>query len=70
MINYYGPTIFKNNMGQSRNLSLLLGGGMECMYLVASPIPILLMDRCGCRTLLIACLIGMCICFIMVSILL
>lgn len=70
MINYYGPTIFQNNMGLSRNLSLLLGGGMECTYLVGSAIPILLMDRYGRRTLLIACSIGLCICFIMVSILL
>jgi MFS family permease len=70
MINYYGPTIFQDNMGLSRNLSLILAGCMECTYLVGSAIPIFLMDRHGRRTLLIASSAGLCLCFVMVSILL
>ncbi|RMJ25858.1 transporter [Aspergillus sp. HF37] len=70
MINYYGPVVFHDNMGLSRHLSLILGGCMQCTYLVGSAIPVLLMDRFGRRTLLIICSAGLCLCFVMVSILL
>lgn len=70
MINYYGPVVFHDNMGLSRHLSLILGGCMQCTYLVGSAIPVLLMDRFGRRTLLMICSAGLCLCFVMVSILL
>lgn len=70
MINYYGPSLFEKNMYLSRNLSLILGGAMQCTYLVGSAIPVFLMDRYGRRTLLIVCSAGLCLCFVMVSILL
>jgi MFS family permease len=70
MINYYAPSLYEQNMHLSRNLSLILGGCTQCTYLVGSAIPILLMDRFGRRTLLIISSIGLCICFVMVSILL
>lgn len=57
-------------MGLSRNLSLLLGGCAQCTYLVGSAIPVLLMDRYGRRTLLMLCSAGLCLCFVMVTILL
>ncbi|KAL5337477.1 general substrate transporter [Aspergillus crustosus] len=69
-INYYGPVMFQTTMGMSRNLSMLLGGAVQCTYLVGSAIPVLLMDRYGRRTLLMICSVGLAFCFIMVSILL
>lgn len=70
MINYYAPVIFQNSMGLTRNLSLILGGAAQCTYLVGSAIPVLLMDRFGRRALLLSCTVGLCFCFVMVSILL
>ncbi|KAE8153679.1 general substrate transporter [Aspergillus avenaceus] len=70
MINYYGPVMFQETMGMSRNLAMILGGCIQCTYLVGSAIPVFLMDRFGRRTLLIICSAGLCFCFVMVSILL
>ena len=70
MINYYGPVMFQTTMGMSRDLSMILGGCIQCTYLVGSAIPVFLMDRFGRRTLLMVCSAGLCLCFVMVSILL
>lgn len=70
MINYYLPSILQDNMGLSRNLSLILSGCAQCTYLVGSAIPVFLMDRYGRRSLLMACSAGLCLCFVMVTILL
>ncbi|KAJ4985756.1 sugar transporter [Stagonosporopsis vannaccii] len=70
MINYYLPIILQNNMGLSRQLSLILGGAAQCTFLVGSAIPVFLMDRFGRRTLLMSCSIGLCLCFVCVAALL
>lgn len=70
MINYYAPVLFQENMRMSRNLALVLSGCAQCTYLVGSAIPVLLMGRFGRRTLLMVCSAGLCLCFVMVSILL
>lgn len=70
MINYYLPSILQNDMGITRNLSLILGGCAQCTYLVGSAIPVLLMDRYGRRSLLMWCSAGLCLCFVLVTILL
>ncbi|RAQ76556.1 sugar transporter [Aspergillus flavus] len=70
MINYYGPVMFQETMGMDRNMAMILGGCIQCTYLVGSAIPVFLMDRFGRRTLLIICSAGLCLCFVMVSILL
>ncbi|KAF6806405.1 sugar transporter [Colletotrichum musicola] len=70
MLNYYIPVIFQQNMGMTREMSLILGGCAQITYLIGSAIPVLLMDRFGRRVLLMACSAGLSFCFIMVSILL
>lgn len=70
MINYYLPSILQGNMGLTRHLSLVLSGCAQCTYLVGSAIPVLLMDRYGRRTLLMACSAGLCLCFVMMTVLL
>ncbi|KAL2824271.1 general substrate transporter [Aspergillus cavernicola] len=70
MINYYGPVMFQTTMGMGRNLAMILGGAIQCTYLVGSAIPVFLMDRFGRRTLLLICSVGLCFCFVMVTILL
>ncbi|KAL1875941.1 hypothetical protein VTK73DRAFT_9725 [Phialemonium thermophilum] len=70
MINYYAPVIFQQNMKVSRQTSLILGGCAQCTYLVGSAIPVFLMDRFGRRSLLMVCSAGLCLCFVMVTILL
>ena len=69
-LNYYLPVLFTDLIGLSRNLSLILGGAAQCTYLVGSAIPVFLMDRFGRRVLLMVCSAGLCLCFMMVSILL
>ncbi|KAF9892070.1 hypothetical protein FE257_002476 [Aspergillus nanangensis] len=70
MINYYGPVMFQETMGMSRNLAMILGGCIQLTYLVGSAIPVFLVDRFGRRTLLMICSAGLCFCFVMVTILL
>lgn len=70
MINYYGPVMFSETMGMSRNLSLILGGCIQVSYLVGSTIPVLLIDRFGRRSLLVTCSAGLCLCLVVVTILL
>ncbi|KAA1477574.1 general substrate transporter [Dentipellis sp. KUC8613] len=70
MINYLAPIVYQNTMGLSRNLSLLLGGGTSCTYMVASFIPLWTVDRFGRRPLLMISATGQALCFIIASILL
>ena len=70
MINYYAPVVYQNAMHLSRNLSLILGGGTALTYLVGSFIPLWSMDKFGRRMALMISAAGLCLCFVMVSILL
>jgi sugar porter (SP) family MFS transporter len=70
MLNYYAPVIYENQMGLSRNLSLILGGCTEVTYLVGSVLPLFVIDRFGRRLLLMVSSAGLSLCFVMVSILL
>ena len=70
MLNYYAPVIYQNEMKLSRKLSLILGGCTEVTYLIGPALPLAVMDRFGRRNLLMISSAGLCLCFIMVSILL
>jgi sugar porter (SP) family MFS transporter len=70
MINYYGPVMYQENMGLSRNLSLILGGCTQLAYQFGSAIPLFIMDRFGRRNLVIFSCGGLFLCMLMVTILL
>lgn len=70
MINYYAPVVYTNTMNLSRNTSLILGGCTSLTYLVGSIIPLFTIDKFGRRSLLMFSSTGLCICFVIVSILL
>ncbi|KZN85345.1 Sugar transporter [Penicillium chrysogenum] len=70
MINYYAPIVYQNAMNLSRNLSLVLGGCTSLAYLAGSVIPLWSMDKFGRRVSLMVSAAGLCLCFVMTSILL
>lgn len=70
LLNYYAPVVYQNTMGVSRNTSLILGGCTSLTYLVGSIIPLFTIERFGRRTLLMFSSTGLCMCFVIVSILL
>ncbi|KAF1353139.1 general substrate transporter [Delphinella strobiligena] len=69
-INYYGPKVYQETVGLSRNLSLILGGCTSLTYFAGSFIPLWTCDRFGRRALLMFSAAGLCFCFAVVSILL
>jgi MFS family permease len=60
----------QNAMNLSRNLSLVLGGCTSLAYLAGSVIPLWSMDKFGRRVSLMVSAAGLCLCFVMTSILL
>ena len=70
MINYYAPVVYQNAMHLSRELSLILGGCTSLVYLLGSIIPLWSMDKFGRRAALMISSAGLCLCFVMASILL
>ncbi len=70
MLNYYAPVIYQDQMSLSRELSRILGGCTEVTYLVGSVLPLFVIDKFGRRLLLMFSPAGLCLCFVMVSILL
>ncbi|KAL1991055.1 hypothetical protein VTN49DRAFT_5559 [Thermomyces lanuginosus] len=49
LVVYFVPTVLEVNVGLDRNLSLLLGGIIQIMFLLGSFVPSLLVDRIGRR---------------------
>ncbi|KAJ9627867.1 hypothetical protein H2203_003085 [Taxawa tesnikishii (nom. ined.)] len=49
LVVYFVPTVLQENVGLTRNLSLLLGGVIQCMFVIGSFVPALLVDRIGRR---------------------
>ncbi|KAK1148543.1 hypothetical protein N8T08_009549 [Aspergillus melleus] len=67
---YFIPTVLSNNVGLSKNLSLVIGGCVQIMFAVGSLFPVLFVDRVGRRAPMIWGSFGLGICMMMVSILL
>ncbi|PGH23700.1 hypothetical protein AJ80_02306 [Polytolypa hystricis UAMH7299] len=49
LVVYFIPTVLETNVGLDRNLSLLLGGVIQIMFLLGSFVPSFLVDRIGRR---------------------
>lgn len=64
------PTALQENVGLSRNLSLILGGCIQTMFVVGSFFPAFFSDRFGRRRLMIVGSFALGICMMMISVLL
>lgn len=63
-------TVLEDNVGLDRNLSLILGGCINFMFVVGSLFPTFLLDRVGLRNPMIWGALGLAISMMMISILL
>ncbi|KAK2759728.1 hypothetical protein FQN53_008013 [Emmonsiellopsis sp. PD_33] len=70
LVVYFIPTVLENNVGLDRNLSLLLGGVIQIMFLLGSFVPSFLVDRIGRRSPMMWGSLGLGISMMMISILL
>ncbi|EME85961.1 uncharacterized protein MYCFIDRAFT_186372 [Pseudocercospora fijiensis CIRAD86] len=53
LVVYYMPTVLVQNVGLSRNTSLLIAGFVQCMFIVGNTLPALALDRMGRRPTMI-----------------
>ncbi|KAK2744646.1 hypothetical protein FQN55_006564 [Onygenales sp. PD_40] len=70
LVVYFIPTVLENNVGLDRNLSLLLGGVIQIMFLLGSFVPSFLVDRIGRRSPMMWGSLGLGVSMMMISILL
>ncbi|KAG9671733.1 putative MFS sugar transporter, partial [Aureobasidium melanogenum] len=49
LVVYYVPTALETNVGLSHNLSLLIGGFVQCCFFIGSLVPTFFLDRMGRR---------------------
>ncbi|KAI4155122.1 MAG: hypothetical protein LQ340_001196 [Diploschistes diacapsis] len=70
LVVYFVPTALQENVGLSRNLSLILGGCIQTMFVVGSFFPAFFSDRFGRRRLMIVGSFALGICMMMISVLL
>ncbi|GAB7344858.1 hypothetical protein MBLNU457_3305t1 [Dothideomycetes sp. NU457] len=70
LVVYFVPTVLQQNVGLSRNLSLLLGGAIQCMFVIGSFVPALLVDRIGRRLPMMVGSAGLGISMLLISVLL
>ena len=67
---YFIPTVLQDNVGLTRNLSLLLGGVINIMFIIGSFVPAFLVDRIGRRQPMMWGSLGLGISMMLISILL
>lgn len=70
LVVYYVTTVLQDNVGLSRNLSLILGGCINAMFVVGSIYPTFFADRSGRRAPMIWGSIALGICMMMIAVLL
>ncbi|CAK4030376.1 Myo-inositol transporter 1 [Lecanosticta acicola] len=70
LVVYFVPSALHNNVGLSSNLSLLIGGAVQCMFFVGSLVPTFFLDRLGRRRPMMWGSLGLAISMMMISILL
>lgn len=49
LVVYYVPTALQYSVGLPHNLSLLIGGAVQCMFFVGSLVPVIWLDKMGRR---------------------
>ncbi|KAE8378424.1 general substrate transporter [Aspergillus bertholletiae] len=67
---YFIPTVLSTNVGLSKNLSMIVGGCTQIMFVVGSFFPTFFVDRVGRRAPMMWGSFGLGVCMMMVSILL
>ncbi|GIJ85560.1 hypothetical protein Asppvi_004419 [Aspergillus pseudoviridinutans] len=67
---YFIPTVLNSNVGLSKNLSLIIGGCVQIMFVIGSFFPTFFVDRVGRRAPMMWGSFGLGLCMMMVSILL
>ncbi|KAL2221512.1 general substrate transporter [Thermoascus aurantiacus ATCC 26904] len=70
LVVYFIPTVLNKNVGLSKNLSLLIGGIVQCMFLLGSFVPSFFVDRIGRRRPMMLGSLGLGLSMMMISILL
>ncbi|KAI9801921.1 MAG: hypothetical protein M1833_002236 [Piccolia ochrophora] len=70
LVVYFIPTVLEDNVGLTRNLSLLLGGVIQIMFVIGSLVPTFFLDRLGRRRPMMLGSFGLGMCMMMIAILL
>jgi len=70
LVVYFAPSALRENVHLSPNLSLLIGGAIECMFFVGSLVPTFFLDRMGRRKPMIWGSFGLGLSMMMISVLL
>ncbi|KAL9581829.1 MAG: hypothetical protein Q9212_003663 [Teloschistes hypoglaucus] len=70
LVVYYVTSVLEDNVGLPRNLSLILGGCINTMFVIGSLVPTLLLDRLGRRRPMMFGSLGLAISMMMIAILL
>ncbi|RLL99967.1 hypothetical protein CFD26_107062 [Aspergillus turcosus] len=70
LVVYFIPTVLNSNVGLSKNLSLIIGGCVQVMFVIGSFFPTFFVDRVGRRGPMMWGSFGLGLCMMMVAILL
>ena len=69
-MSYFVPSALEFNVGLTHNLSLLIGGAVQCMFFVGSLVPTFFLDKMGRRRPAMWGSLGLAISMMMLSVLL
>ncbi|KAB8218906.1 general substrate transporter [Aspergillus novoparasiticus] len=70
LVVYFVPTVLRNNVGMSAQLSQILGGCIQIMFMLGSLLPAFMLDRMGRRKTMMIGSFGLGVCMLMVAALL
>ncbi|TKX21892.1 sugar transporter-like protein 24 [Elsinoe australis] len=70
LVVYFVPTALQRNVGLDRNLSLIIGGCVQCMFFVGSLVPTFFLDRLGRRQPMMWGSLALAISMLLISVLL
>ncbi|TIA47357.1 putative Myo-inositol transporter 1 [Aureobasidium pullulans] len=70
LVVYYVPTALETNVGLTRNLSLLIGGFVQCCFFIGSLVPTFFLDKMGRRRPMMWGSLGLAISMMLIAVLL